>query len=222
MILRRHASRGTTLLELLMTVAVVSLLLTMTFEIFRTGVALQTKGETQTRVDEALWLGLHEVCRELPEAVPIYTMNGGLLRLGGGDDEADAVLQPRPGETEERLEFLELDPVRVDPLRMQDFVATNPAFYRKVSYFAEGDSLWREASPYDPHGTRFRAADPPMRVVRCLGRELSLRVEAMEPAAGGFVEGMTYRITLGARAAGQDDDEESPREVTGYAYLRAR
>lgn len=202
--------RGLSLAEALVTVAALALLTSMVAQVFRASATFQTRVQVGGRDSEALALGISAVLRELPEALPIYTLNGAMYEPPGGP-KAEAVLQPQPGRVGDRLEFTEMDPARVGPLQLDQFVATNPAFYRQVAWFAAGDALLREVRPFD--GTRFVAVEPARAVTRVPGATLIFTVQAVTGVP--YVTGTAWRVSLKATRPGIPDQEAS-----AYVHLR--
>lgn len=208
--MRRVRSRAFSLAEALVGLAIIGVLSTMVAQLFQVGALLGTQGQRGARAEEALALGLHSIVRELPEASPIYTLNGAIFRTSGGM-LCEAVTVPELGETSGFLEFLELDPAQVGPLQLDQFVATDPSFYRLVSWVAVGDSLMREVRPYNAVRGDFVAAAAARATTRLPGFFIVLYTRSL-----GSSE---YRITLQARS---DDPHEPTREVVAHVHLRPR
>lgn len=203
---------GLSLAEALVTLAALALLSGMVAQVFRASGTFQARTQVGGRNAEALSLGLLSIVRELPEALPVYTLNGGIYEPVGGPP-AEAVLQPLPGRVTDRLEFTEMDPGRVGPLQLDLFVATDPSFYRQVALFAAGDALLREVRPFD--GSRFVAREPARPVTRVPGATLTLTVQAVTGVA--YVTGTAYRVSLKATQPGIPDQESS-----AYVHLRPK
>lgn len=212
---KRRFVRGATLLEVLVTLAVLSVLTTLVFEVFRTGVTLQVRGQAQSRIEDNLWVGFNSIARELPEAVPLFAVTGQLYVLPGGMI-CEAVQSPAPGATADRLEFLQYDPNRVDPLRMESFMATDPANYRRVAWFARDGGLYRQVSRWNPVSSAFDAAEPEQRIAGVPEGTLGLSVAGLDAATTPYVAERSYRVVLTAVPADRNQDS---RKVSGYVHL---
>lgn len=209
--------RGLSLLEALVTLAALALLGTMVAHLFRAGGVLQVRSQEGGRVQEALAAGLHQVVRELPEALAVYNLNGGLYVPPGTTTQAEAVIAPQPGQVSTQLQFTEVDPNKVGPLALDGFVATDPSYYRQVVYLATGDALLREVRPYDPLTGRYTATQAARAVTRVPGTTVTLSVQAVTGTA--YVTGTSYRVSLRATAA---DARIPVQEVTAYVYVRPK
>lgn len=213
--MRMRRKRGTTVLEVLVTLAVLSVLTTLVFEVFRTGVTLQVRGQVGSRIQDNLWIGYNSLARELPEAQPIFAGTGQLYLLPGGL-RAEAVQVPARGATSDRLEFLQIDPNRVDPLQMESFLATDPVNYRRVAWFARDGGLYRQVFRWDATSSGFDAAEPEQRIAGVPDCTVSLSVTSMDPRTTPYVAERSYRIELSAVPA---DSTQESRKVSGYVHL---
>lgn len=213
--MRMRRKRGTTVLEVLVTLAVLSVLTTLVFEVFRTGVTLQVRGQVGSRIQDSLWIGYNSLARELPEAQPIFAVTGQLYLLPGGM-RAEAVQVPARGATSDRLEFLQVDPNRVDPLQMESFLATEPGNYRRVAWFARDGGLYRQVFRWNATSSAFDAAEPEQRITGVPDGTVTLSVTSMDPRTTPYVADRSYRIVLTAVPA---DRTQESRKVSGYVHL---
>lgn len=215
----RRREQGASLAETLVTVTVLSLLTSVAYTMFRAGATFQSHGMREAEVARNLALGLHHVARELPEAVPIYDLNGALYTPPGGSPVVAVSSPASAGTTASELIFLELDPGKVSPTDLADFVATDPSNYRQIRYYASGEDLLREVRPYDSLSGQFTAVAAASVITNVPDHALSLAVTAVDPNQANYVDGIAYRVRLGATRTGA----ASPTgEVSAYVYLRSQ
>ncbi len=86
--------RGFTLVEVLISLAILALVLFPTYEFLRQGALSWQVGENKTEVVQNARIGLDKMCDELRHAREFYTINAGQIRFWWQDLNADEIADP--------------------------------------------------------------------------------------------------------------------------------